>query len=294
MPGSLVSPRLLPDFSSFVAIAIFVGIAFAVVALLTTASGKQRLASMEAQYLQLCEEHGFEPTDQPLGLTDRSLASLGLLPEGDREFSSVWGVQTPSVVELDGKPVSAETAAFEWWWEERQTRRDANGNTTTTWLRHSAMVALVQLPGWNMTRISCEPSGWFARMGIAGRRDFRTESAEFNRRYQVKVSDPQLAIRLFEPDMQVALLERFAGSSFELDGELAAFRFPTPGSKWGGSAEATTRGSEAIFGIFKVGGDRVRTDPAIVAALPWVRRQGLDILSAMPASWWRAIRGGSW
>lgn len=282
-----------PDFSSFVAIAIFVGIVFFVAAVVINASGKQRLASMEEQYLRLCEEHGFEPTDQPLGLTDRSLASLGLLPEGDREFSSVWGVQTPSTIELDGKPVSVESAAFEWWWEERQTHRDPNGNTTTTWLRQSAMVALVRLPGWNMTRISCQPSGWFARMRISGRRDFRTESAEFNRRYQVQVSDPQLAIRLFEPDMQVALLERFAGSSFELDGELAAIRFATPGSKWRGSNEAT-RGSETVFGIFRVGGDRVRTDPAIVAALPSVRRQGLDILAAMPASWWRAIRGGSW
>ncbi len=284
----------MPDFSSFIALVILGFAAITLFVVLAGTSGKSRLAAMEEDYRRICAEHGFEPTDQPLGMTDRDLVTLGLLPRGDRAFSAAWGVQAQSALELASLEVPAETAAFEWWWEEKQTHRNADGQVTTTWHRRSAMVALVRLPGWDMTRISCEPSGWFTRMGVTGRRDFRTESAEFNRRYQVKVSDPQLAIRLFEPEMQVALLEDFAGSSFEMDGELVAVRFATPGSRWFGSTESTRRGADSWLGIFQTGGDRIRTDPAIVAALPVVRRRGLDLLAAMPASWWRALKEGSW
>lgn len=282
----------MPD-STFFVLIVLVGIAVAAFAVYSGVAGRTRLAKMEEEYRRICAEHGFEPTDQPLGLSDSQLVTLGLLPRGDRAFSAVWGVQAPATLELAGSSVPVESSAFEWWWEERQTHTDANGNTQTTWHRRSSMVTLVRFRGWNLTRISCEPAGWFNRMGITGRRDFKTESAEFNRRYDIKVSDPQLAIRLFEPEMQLALLEGFAGSSFELDGELAAVRFTTPGSKWSGSTESTRRGAESLLGIFQTGGDRIRTNPAIVAALPVVHRQGLELLTSMPASWWRALQGGS-
>jgi hypothetical protein len=271
------------------AVVVAVGIGAAVLS-------QRRMQQMEHTYQQLCLDHGLAPTDRPLGLSDAWLAQFGLLPKGDRNCSAVWGVEGPGSITVDGQPLDVDCAAFEWWWEDRQTSRDANGHTRTTWVRKSVMACVVRLPApYLMPRISVEPSGFFARLGLGGR-GFEVESEEFNRRYDVRVERPDVAIRLFSADFQLRMLETFTGATFELAGDLAVVGFPTPGSSsWSfGSGGGPTRGGAGgLAGMLGMGGgDRIRADVRIVEALPGVRHRGLAMLHAMPDSWWRAVAGG--
>ena len=250
--------------------------------------GRQRL---EATYAQVCRDHGLAPTDTPLGATDAWLTQFDLLPRGDRDCSAVWGMEGPVDLTLAGDRVPARCAAFEWWWEDKQTSRDANGHTKTTWKRRSVLAALVRLPeSYLLPRVRLEDEGLFARLGLGGRGDFQVESEEFNKRYDVRVRDDQTAIRLFDPGFQQQMLDTFAGTAFELAGDLALVVVDGPAAGWTLTGLETRRGGPGgLAGLFSRQGDRIETDPSIVQALPGMRHRAVALLRAMPDGWWRAV-----
>lgn len=256
----------------------------------------RRLQAMEDAYRRVCRDHGLVPTDQPLGMTDGWLSQLELLPRGDRDCSAVWGMEGEVEVSLGGTPVTASCAAFEWWWEDRQTRGSSNGGSRTTWHRRAAVVAAVRLPApWLMPRIRLQREGLFARMGLGGRGDFQVESEEFNKRYDVRVRDPQRAIRLFDADFQQQLLGRFDGTAFELAGDLALVVVDTDEGRLkvsGFGTSARRGGTTGLAGLFDRSGDRVGTDLAVISALPGARHRAVALLDAMPSAWWRAVEAG--
>lgn len=248
---------------------------------------------IEAAYAQVCRDQGLQPTDRPLGTADAWLSQFELLPRGDRDHSAVWGMQGPVQLTLAGTQVAADCAAFEWWWEERETSNNGNGSRKTTWRRHSVLVAMVRLPApYVMPRIRVETEGVFARLGLGGRGDFQVESEEFNRRYDVRVRDRHAAIRLFDPAFQSQLLGPFAGTTFELAGDLALVAMPTP-SRSIAMTGMRRGGPGGLAGLLSRSGDRLRTDPAIVHALPGVRHRATALLHAMPDGWWRGMAHGT-
>lgn len=272
-------PVLPAVFAVVVAVAIVGGLVLA----------RRQRDRIEAAYQQVCRDHGLAPTDTPLGTSDDWLAQFELLPRGDRDHSAVWGVEGPVELQLAGSAVATTCAAFEWWWEDKHTRRSRKGGTRTTWRRRSVLVAVVRLPApYVMPRIRVEAEGLFARFGVGGRGDFQVESEAFNRRYDVRVRDRHAAIRLFDPEFQSQLLGRFEGTTFELAGDLALVAIPTPS---GGLATTSARrgGTGGLAQILTRSGDRLRTDPAIVQALPGVRHRAVALLQAMPDGWWRGM-----
>jgi hypothetical protein len=272
---------------------LFVVVAIALVVVGVVVTQRQREAT-EVAYRQTCLDHGLVPTDAPLGLTDATLSGFDLLPRGDRDCSAVWGMEGPVALTLGPATVTSRVAGFEWWWEDRETRQDGNGATHTTWVRRSVLVAAIRLPDpYVLPRIRVETEGLFARLGVFGRGDFQVESEEFNRRYDVRARDPERAIRLFDAGFQESLLGRFEGSAFELAGDLALVVVPAPRAGPPLSGGARRGGAAGVAAWFDRSGDRIRTDPAIVVALPGVRERAVALLQAMPASWWRAVGGAS-
>jgi hypothetical protein len=253
--------------------------------------GARQREATESAYRQVCRDHGLQPTDTPLGTSDSWLAQFDLLPRGDRDHSAVWGVEGPVELTLEGATVTADCAAFEWWWEDRQTTRDSNGHTRTRWERRACLAALVRLPApWTMPRIRVEDEGMLARLGIGGRGDFQVESEEFNRRYDVRVrGDRHAAIRLFDADFQQQLLGLFAGTNFELAGDLALLVADTPSGGFRLVGTSRRSGHDGLGGLLSRSGDRIRTDPAIVQALPGMRHRAVALLRAMPDGWWRGL-----
>lgn len=252
-------------------------------------SARQREA-MEARYRQACRDHGLTPTDTPLGTSDSWLGQLDLLPRGDRDHSAVWGMEGPAELALGGQTVTVDCAAFEWWWEDRRTHHGGRGHSRTTWERRAVLAALVRLPApYVMPRVRVEREGLLARFGIGGRGDLQVESEEFNKRYDVEVRDRHAAIRLFDADFQQQLLGRFEGTAFELAGDLALVVAATPGGGLTLATGARRGGAGGLVGMFTRSGDRIRTDPAIVAALPTMRHRALALLGAMPDGWWRGV-----
>ncbi len=262
----------------------------AVIVGLAVLTARQR-DRVEATYQQVCRDHGLDPTDVPLGTSDAWLSQFELLPRGDRDHSAVWGMQGPIELTLGGTDLVATCAAFEWWWEDKQTSSDSKGNRRVRWVRRSCLAALVRVPApWVMPRVRVEREGMFARFGLGGRGDFQVESEEFNRQYDVRVRDPQAAIRLFDAQFQQEMLGRFDGTAFELAGDLALVVTDTPASlsfTVGGGARRGGRGG--LAGLFSRAGDRIRTDPGIVQALPTMRMRAEALLQAMPDGWWRGL-----
>jgi hypothetical protein len=247
--------------------------------------------AVEAAYQQVCRDHRLRPTDTPLGTSDGQLAQFELLPRGDRDHSAVWGMEGPAEVDLGGTTVPATCAAFEWWWEDRQTSTDSKGHTKTTWKRRSCLAALVRLPApYVMPRVRVEDEGMLARFGIGGRGDLQVESEEFNRRYDVRATDRTAAIRLLDADFQHQMLGTFDGTAFELAGDLALVVVDAPLSTSFSVGGITRRGGPGgLAGLLSREGDRIRTNPAIVQALPGMRHRAVALLQAMPAGWWRGL-----
>lgn len=48
-----------------------------------------------------------------------------------------------------------------------------------------------------------------------------------------------------------------------------------------------------IAGLLSRSGDRLRTDPAILQALPGMRHRAIALLQAMPDGWWRGTTHGT-
>lgn len=259
----------------------------------------RRRDRVEALYQQVCLDHGLDPTEVPLGASDAWLSQFDLLPRGDRDHSAVWGMQGPIELPLGGTELVVACAAFEWWWEDKQTSTDSKGNRRVRWVRRSCLSALVRLPApYVMPRVRVEREGMFARFGLGGRGDFQVESEEFNRRYDVRVRDPQAAIRLFDADFQHEMLGRFDGTAFELAGDLALVVTDAPTGLGLALGSGPRRGGPGgLAGLFSRAGDRIRTDPAIVQALPTMRMRAEALLRAMPDGWWRGLahehQGGS-
>ena len=251
---------------------------------------QRRRQAMERAYRQVCRDQRLAPTDRPLGMSDGWLAQFGLLPRGDRDCSAVWGMQADTEVELDGRPVPVSCAAFEWWWEDRQ--RDDDG--PDTYHRREVLVAAVRLPEpWLMPRVRVEREGLFARFGIGGRGDFQVESEEFNRCYDVQARDREAAIRLFTPDFQHQLLDRFDGTTFELAGDVAMIAV---GASSGlvlstGFGAGRRGGYGGLAGLFTRSGDRIGGQVQVIRDLAVLRHRALALLQAMPATWWRAVDG---
>ena len=109
----------------------------------------------------------------------------------------------------------------------------------------------------------------------------------------MRVRDPEAAIRLFDADFQQQLLGLFAGTAFELAGDLALVVTDTPAT--GFAMSARRGGADGLAGLFGRSGDRIRTSPDIVRALPTMRQRSAALLQAMPEGWWRglALRGGA-
>ena len=63
----------------------------------------------------------------------------------------------------------------------------------------------------------------------------------------------------------------------------------TPSGGFTISGTARRGGAGGLAGLFSRSGDRIRTDPAIVQALPGVRLRAVALLEAMPAGWWRGL-----
>ncbi len=270
---------------AFVASVAFVG----VVVIGGLVIAQRQRDRIEAAYDRVCRDHGLAPTDTPLGTSDAWLSQFELLPRGDRDHSAVWGMQGPVELTLGGTVVAAHCAAFEWWWEDRESSSNGQGQHQTTWRRRSVLVAMVRLPApYVMPRIRVETEGVFARLGIGGRSDFQVESEEFNRRYDVRVRDRHAAIRLFDPAFQSQMLGPFAGTTFELAGDLALVAMPTP-SRTPAMTGLRRGGPGGLAGLLSRSGDRLRTDPAIVRALPGVRHRATALLQAMPDGWWRGM-----
>lgn len=246
---------------------------------------------LEAAYQQLCLDHRLQPTDTPLGTSDAWLAQFERLPRGDRDCSAVWGIEGPAELTLDGQPVTVDCAAFEWWWEDEQSSTDSRGNRKVEWERRSCLAALVRLPDpYLMPRVRVDAEGLFARMGIGGRGDFQVESEEFNNRFDVRVRDPQAAIRLFDADFQHQMLERFEGVAFELAGDLALVATDAPvATRFVVGGQARRGGPGGLAGLFSRSGDRIHTNPAIVQALPTMRLRAMALVQAMPEGWWRGL-----
>lgn len=267
---------------------VVLGVAAVVVGVVVA---QRRRQAMETAYRQVCRDQRLTPTDRPLGMSDAWLAQFGLLPRGDRDCSAVWGMQADTEVELDGSRVPVACAAFEWWWEDRQ--RDDDG--PDTYHRREVLVAAIRLPEpWLMPRVRVEREGLFARFGIGGRGDFQVESEEFNRRYDVRVRDREAAIRLFTPDFQHQLLDRFDGTTFELAGDVAMVAV---GSRSGLSVSTSFGGGRrgghgGLAGLLTRSGDRVGSDVRVIHDLAGLRHRALALLQAMPPTWWRAVDGG--
>ena len=263
----------------------------ALLAVVGYAVSRRRRRAMEATYRQVCRDQRLTATDRPLGLSDAWLAQFGLLPRGDRDCSAVWGMEADTEVELDGRIVPVRCAAFEWWWEDRQ--RDDDG--PDTYHRREVLVAAVRLPDpWLMPRIRVEREGLFARFGIGGRGDFQVESEEFNRRYDVQARDRQAAIRLFTPDFQHQLLQRFDGTTFEVAGDVARVATSAGGALTlglSGFGGARRGGPGGRAGLVDRSGDRVGGDVQVVRDLAVLRHRALALLQAMPSTWWRTVDG---
>ncbi len=248
---------------------------------------------MESAYRDVAAANGMTPTEQPLGQSDDWLQqSFELLPDGDRDRSAVWSMDTDVQLVLGGTPVSANAAAFEWWWEDRRTSQTSNGHTSTTWDRQSLVAALVRLPvPADLPGIRVQREGAFSRLGIGGRGDFQVESEEVNRRYDIRVQDRERAIRLFDAEFQSALLGAFADVTFELGGSWVLVVAGTPSTRVF-AGEARRGGDPGIAGWFTRSGDLVRNDEGIVAALPDVAGHAAALLEAFPADFWRAVTSG--
>jgi hypothetical protein len=245
-------------FTALAPLMIPIAILAGVVVLLVWAHRRHK--ALEAAYRQACVDHQLTPTSTPLGLSAADLVRFHLLPRGDRRHGVAWGMQGPAEARLGGIAVTATCVAFQWWWEERHTETDSEGNTRTTYSRRALLAGLVHLPPpYVMPDVRVKREGLFTRMGIGGRGDFQVESEEFNRRYDVRVSDRETAIRLFDPAFQERMLGPLTDATFELTRDLALM----------------------------VG--RAPSGMALIQALPRMRQHVVGLLQTMPDGWWRAV-----
>ena len=217
-------------------------------------------------YLRVIEREGLEPTEQPCGLTESSLADLDVCPVGGRGHGLRFAAHGTQPAEVAGTPAEVDVAVFQWWWEEHRT--DPSGDSTGHWVEHDHAVAAVRLPV-PVPHVTISPEGRSTRLGIGGRDDVQVESEEFNRRFDVDAHDTEdhLVMRLLDPAFQQLLVEEFDGRSIELADDLLVVA---------GRADDTPPPDEPEL-------------RGTVAQLPAARRDALRLVAALPSSFLRGV-----
>ena len=245
---------------------IIVAVVFVVVLWVAIRNAMKSLAA----YHRVVAREGLELTETPLGLTASDLVELDLCPAGGRRHGLQHAATGTMTVEVGGRAVEAEVAAFRWWWEEHHEERDGDGNGQ--WTEQDHPVAVLRLPT-AVPHVTITPEGRLARWGIGGREDVQVESEEFNRRFDVADHDTDraLVVRLLSPDFQRILAEHYDGRSIELRGDLLV-----------------------------VAGDSSRQPPqdepdleGTVVHLPGARHDAVHLASALPTSFLRALDGAA-
>lgn len=208
---------------------------------------------------RLAERDGLRLTTRPGGLDAAQLAGhVAATPRGDRRRGVRHGVEGPAEVTLDGVATRIELACFEWWYEARvQTDKSISYQERTT------TVALARLPLAVPGRLVVRPEGILGRVGLA-RSDQQLESEEFNRRFHVDGSDPQLTVGFLDAAMQHRLLSTAVGRTIHLEGDLLVL---------GGRPD-----------------HRDGSLPGVIGELPAVAQDLVGLVRAVPAQVWRAAR----
>lgn len=218
---------------------------------------------LEAAHARLLARDGLMPTNLPCGRGRGELRNLRACPQGDRNYGVELGVTGPCEITVDGAPVTAECAAFVWWWEERRQHHNKGGANTTYYVKQDRVVGMLRVP-FHLPTVAIAPEGLLARWGIGGRGDFQVESEEFNRRFDVKTEERELAIRLLDAQFQRFLLELFAERHVEFNGDVIVVAGDPPGE------------DSELYGDVK--------------ELPGARRDAQLVASRVPASFWRALQ----
>jgi hypothetical protein len=206
--------------------------------------------------LRLATRDGLRPTATPCGLTYGELAGRFLAtPLGARRSGLRFAVEAPGTVELAGSSAQVHLAAFEWWYEVR-----VQHGKSTSYQRRTTTVALARLPVRVPGDVMLRPERLLGRAGLT-RGDQQLESEEFNRRFHVDGSDPQLTLRLLDAAMQHRLVTTLTGRTVHLVGDLLA-----------------------------VGGSPTHRDgslPGVIGELPAVVQDLQALLRTVPAQLWR-------
>ncbi|MDX1621656.1 MAG: hypothetical protein R3320_11740, partial [Nitriliruptorales bacterium] len=221
-----------------------------------------RKQKLDESWRAMLERDGLRATYTPCGRTSVELILFRGLPDGDRNYGIEHAATGPVELTIDNEQIATECAAFVWWWEDRQQSTNSNGHTTTRYVKKTEIVGMIQVP-YHLPSISIAPEGLLSRLGIGGRGDFQVESERFNSRFDVRVSDRELAIRLLDPGFQRFMLEMFEGRHVEL-------------------------GFDTILVIGEPAGE----DSSLfgeIRELPGARRDAKLIASRVPPSFWRAL-----
>jgi hypothetical protein len=206
--------------------------------------------------LRLAVRDGLSPTATPGGVDSTRLAGRSAAtPRGDRSCGLRFGVEAPGPVELAGRTVQVHLAAFEWWYEVR-----VRHGKTSSYQRRTNTVALARLPVRIPGHVAIRPERLLGRVGVT-RGDQQLESEEFNRRFHVEGSDPQLTLRLLDAAMQHRLLTTLDDRSLHLGGDLVVL---------GGQPD-----------------HRDGSLPGVIGELPAAVQDLRAVLRAVPAQLWR-------
>lgn len=275
---------MFPAVFGLIAVAM-VGIAF----LVFVVQARARDAT-ERAYRDMLVANGLRETDSPMGLRDEQLRRFDLLPAGDRDSSAVWAAQGELEASVAGSVQAMAACAFEWWWEREHTSTDSNGNRQTSHQRRSTLACLCRLPGdlaGPYLRVSRE--GFLARMGIGRGGDFRVESDAFNKEFDVRVEQPESAIRLLDAGFQEAFLREHGGRYFELSDVWLLVVHDSAGPGIG----FHRGGATGIAGLFGQSGDRAVASTTTIEALPGLITSAKWLLELIPDGYWRGLRAGT-
>ena len=202
-------------------------------------------------------------TSWPCGWNPGALANLVTgLPRGDRDFGVRYGVTGPADVQVLGRTVQTDCAAFQWWWEVERRQRRRHGHVRRTYTRRRTVAAAVSLPTRVPGPVVIGPESVLGRAGLT-RGGHQLESSEFNRRFRVDGADRTLTVTLLDANLQELLVRSFPGRTLELRDDLLVL------------AGKPSHRDGSLTGV--------------IGELPAVRQDALRILAAIPAAFWRAV-----
>ena len=204
-----------------------------------------------------------EATSWPCGWNPEALANrIEVLPRGDRNVGVRYGVTGPVDLQVLGRTVASDAAAFQWWWEVERRQRSRHGQVRRTYTRRRTVAAAVRLPTTIPGPVVVGPESLFGRTGLT-RGGHQLESSEFNRRFRVDGHDRTLTVTLLDANLQELLVRSFPGRTLELRDDLLVLA-GTPSHR-----------------------DRSLT--GVVGELPAVRQDVQRLVAAIPPAFWRAV-----